>query len=202
MTTSSTHSLPAPRGLHRSVFDWAFAAIVVALGGWAFHAHGASMDVYEKAILAGAMPAIIALAWFWGPIRGLLLLSGLATWGAMTLYMRATDDYGADLAQADKVFWLKYFLSSQSAILWMSVLFFMSTVFYWIGVFSKGVTGARLGSRIAWAGVFMALVGTLVRWFESHQIAPDIGHIPVSNLYEVFVLFSWMTTLFWLYYED
>jgi ABC-type transport system involved in cytochrome c biogenesis permease subunit len=36
----------------------------------------------------------------------------------------------------------------------------------------------------------MALVGTLVRWFESHQIAPDIGHIPVSNLYEVFVLFA------------
>jgi cytochrome c-type biogenesis protein CcsB len=202
MTTSSTHSLPAPRGLHRSAFDWAFAAIVLALGGWAFHAHGASMDIYEKAILAGTLPAIIALAWFWGPLRPLLLLSGLATWGAIALYMRATDDHGADLAQADKVFWLKYFLSSQSAILWMSVLFFMSTLFYWIGVLSKGPTGARLGSRIAWAGVFMALVGTLVRWFESHQIAPDIGHIPVSNLYEVFVLFSWMTTLFWLYYED
>jgi len=50
--------------------------------------------------------------------------------------------------------------------------------------------------------VFMALTGTLVRWFESHQIAPDIGHIPVSNLYEVFVLFAWLTTTFWLYYED
>jgi cytochrome c-type biogenesis protein CcsB len=48
----------------------------------------------------------------------------------------------------------------------------------------------------------MALVGTLVRWFESHQIAPDIGHIPVSNLYEVFVLFCWMTALFYLYYEQ
>ncbi|MGH6648602.1 c-type cytochrome biogenesis protein CcsB [Aquabacterium sp.] len=202
MTTSSTHSLPGPRGLHRSLFDWAFAVTVLALGGWAFQSHGASMDIYERAILAGALPAIIALGWFWGPVRVLLLATGLVTWGAMGLYMRATDDYGADLAQADKVFWLKYFLSSQSAILWMSVLFFMSTVFYWIGVFSKSVTGARLGSRIAWAGVFMALVGTLVRWFESHQIAPDIGHIPVSNLYEVFVLFSWMTTTFWLYYED
>ena len=48
----------------------------------------------------------------------------------------------------------------------------------------------------------MALVGMLVRWFESHQIAPDIGHIPVSNLYEVFVLFCWLTTLFYLYYEQ
>jgi cytochrome c-type biogenesis protein CcsB len=82
------------------------------------------------------------------------------------------------------------------------VLFFMSTIFYWIGVFTNTTTGIRLGSRIAWAGVFMAITGTLVRWFESHQIAPDIGHIPVSNLYEVFVLFSWLTTAFWLYYED
>src|SRR5690606_35834309 len=97
---------------------------------------------------------------------------------------------------------LKYFLSSQSAILWMSVLLFMSTLFYWLGLLGKGGSGLRIGSRLAWTGVFMALVGTLVRWFESHQIAPDIGHIPVSNLYEVFVLFAWMTTLYWLYYED
>ena len=48
----------------------------------------------------------------------------------------------------------------------------------------------------------MALTGTMVRWFESHQIAPDIGHIPVSNLYEVFVLFCWLTSLFYLYYEQ
>ncbi|MBP7133559.1 MAG: c-type cytochrome biogenesis protein CcsB, partial [Aquabacterium sp.] len=96
----------------------------------------------------------------------------------------------------------KYFLSSQSAILWMSVLFFMSTVFYWIGLVARSATATKLGSRLAWAGIFMALVGTLVRWFESHQIAPDIGHIPVSNLYEVFVLFAWLTAAYWLYYED
>jgi len=58
-----------------------------------------------------------------------------------------------------------------------------------------------LGSRIAWVAVTAALVGTLVRWYESYQIGPDIGHIPVSNLYEVFVLFCWMTALFYLYFE-
>ncbi|MDB5857291.1 MAG: cytochrome c biosis protein rane protein-like protein, partial [Ramlibacter sp.] len=31
---------------------------------------------------------------------------------------------------------------------------------------------------------------------------PDIGHIPVSNLYEVFVLFCWLTTAFYLYFEQ
>ena len=53
--------------------------------------------------------------------------------------------YQGDLARADSVFWLKYFLSSQSAILWMSVLFFMSTVFYWIGMFG-GKPGRRDGA--------------------------------------------------------
>ena len=186
----------------RSPQDWLFAAIVVAVAGWGWHMYGAAMDVYEKAILVGMVPALIALGWFWRPVQALLVSSGLATWGAAALYMRATDDFGADLAKGEQIFWLKYFLSSQSAILWMSMLFFMSTVFYWIGLVSKSPTGTKLGSRIAWAGVFMALTGTLVRWFESHQIAPDIGHIPVSNLYEVFVLFSWLTTAYWLYYED
>ncbi|MCB2068607.1 MAG: cytochrome c biogenesis protein CcsA, partial [Ottowia sp.] len=58
-----------------------------------------------------------------------------------------------------------------------------------------------LGSKLAWVAVTLALVGTMVRWYEGHQMGPDIGHIPVSNLYEVFVLFCWLTTLFYLYYE-
>lgn len=188
--------------LKRPPSDWLYAVVVLALTAWGFWRFGSAMDVYEQGILLAAAPSVIAMGWFWRPVRLLLLASGLATWGAAALYMRATDDYGADLAKGEQIFWLKYFLSSQSAILWMSVLFFMSTVFYWIGLVSKSATGTKLGSRIAWAGVFMAITGTLVRWFESHQIAPDIGHIPVSNLYEVFVLFSWLTTAFWLYYED
>ena len=78
--TTSVQTLPASGGLRRSPFDWAFAAVLVALAGWAFHAHGNAMDVYEQGILVFAVPAIIALAWFWGPIRVLLLCSGLASW--------------------------------------------------------------------------------------------------------------------------
>jgi cytochrome c-type biogenesis protein CcsB len=59
-----------------------------------------------------------------------------------------------------------------------------------------------LGSRLAWVAVGMALIGTMVRWYESYLLGPDIGHIPVSNLYEVFVLFCWMTTAFYLYFEE
>ncbi|MBQ0958012.1 c-type cytochrome biogenesis protein CcsB [Ideonella sp. 4Y11] len=187
----------------RSAFDWLFAALLLAGAGYAWQRYGASMDGYERGILVGSVPALVALGWFWRPLRGLSLAVGATVLLAISLYLRQTDAFGADLAAAEQVFWLKYLLSSQSAILWMSTLFFMATLFYWIGFFAPGDDNAalRIGSRLVWAAVFMALVGTFVRWFESHQIAPDIGHIPVSNLYEVFVLFAWMTALFYLYYE-
>ncbi len=201
--TATTSTLPPPLlSLKRSVFDWAFAAILVMVTVWGFQTYGAAMDVYEKGILLCLTPAAIALGWAWGPLRWLMLGSGLAAAGAMAVYLRVTDGHGADLAAGEQVFWLKYFLSSQSAVMWMAVLFYMSTAMYWVGLVLKRNTPMMLGSKLAWAGVYMAVIGTLVRWFESHQIAPDIGHIPVSNLYEVFVLFSWMTAAFWLYYED
>jgi cytochrome c-type biogenesis protein CcsB len=189
-------------------YDWVFAAAVVAAGAFAFSRYRGSMDVYETWILLGSVPVLVALGWFWGALRTLTVAVGAATLLAIALYAQATDGFGADLARGEQVFLLKYFLSSQSAILWMCVLVFMSTVFYWIGLVVGDRGGGRvntaqlLGSRLAWASVLMGLVGTLVRWFESHQIAPDIGHIPVSNLYEVFVLFVWLTTVFHLYFEQ
>jgi ABC-type transport system involved in cytochrome c biogenesis permease subunit len=124
--------------------------------------------------------------------------------GVAAFSLLAIWAYQGSLARAEQVFWLKYFLSSQSAILWMSMLFFMSTLFYWVGMFarSEAATMELLGSRLAWVAVTMALIGTMVRWYESYLIGPDVGHIPVSNLYEVFVMFCWMTAAFYLYFED
>jgi cytochrome c-type biogenesis protein CcsB len=205
VNTSALALGPRPRGIaHRSAFDWLYALLVIGGAGYAFSRYAGAMDIYEKWILVGAVPVLIALGWFWGRLRGLALGVGAVVLLAIALYSQTADNFGADLTGADRVFLLKYFLSSQSAILWMSMLFFMSTAFYWIGLLAGGNhnTAQKLGSQLAWAAVFMALVGTFVRWWESHQIAPDIGHIPVSNLYEVFVLFCWMTALFYLYYEQ
>ena len=177
--------------------DWLFALLAVVGAVFAFQRYHGAMDIYEKWILAGTVPVVIWLGWFWRPLRHLMLvvaaLSLLAIWS-----------YDGDLRRGDTVFWLKYFLSSQSAILWMSVIFFMSTAFYWLGMFSRGqvATLEGIGSKLAWVAVTLALIGTMVRWYEGHQIGPDIGHIPVSNLYEVFVLFCWLTALFYLYYEE
>jgi cytochrome c-type biogenesis protein CcsB len=180
----------------RSVWEWIFALLVVAGGLWSLFHYGESMDVYEKGILLAAVPAAIGIGWFWRPLQRLMLavtaLSLLAIWA-----------YAGDLGRAETVFGLKYFLSSQSAILWMSMVFLMATVFYWIGVFAKERAAGLevIASRMVWLAVTMALTGTMVRWYESYLLGADIGHIPVSNLYEVFVLFCWLTATFYLYFE-
>ena len=180
----------------RNWFDWVFALLAVIGTVVAFGLYNHAMDGYEKAILAGTLPVVIWLGWFWAPLRNLMLVVAAVS-------LLAIQSYQGDLTRAEQVFWLKYFISSQSAILWMSMLFFISTAFYWAGMFIKGQSDTMelLGTRMAWVAVTMALVGTMVRWYESHQIGPDIGHIPVSNLYEVFVMFCWMTAVFYLYYE-
>ena len=210
MNTATRTDIPLRTGRHgdtsvvlgvgfmarRSLLDWLFALIVVVAGLGSFWRYADAMDIYEKGILIGTLPAAISLGWFWRPLRWLML----AVAGFSLLGIAA---YQGDLARAEQVFWLKYFLSSQSAILWMSVLFFMSTAFYWLGMLTSRESPAMalIGSRLAWAAVVMALIGTMVRWYESYLIGADIGHIPVSNLYEVFVLFSWMTAAFYLYFE-
>ena len=155
--------------------DWAFAVAVLAGGLVAFVLYAGAMDGYEKGILLAALPSAIALGWFWRPLRNLMLL-------VAALSLMGIASYQGQLERAESVFWLKYFLSSQSAILWMSMLFFMSTVFYWIGVFAKGrADGMELvASRLLWVAVTMALVGTMVRWYESYLLGPDIGHIPAN----------------------
>ena len=185
----------------RNVWDWLYALLVVAGGAFAYFQYGNYMDGYEQAILAGSVPSMIALAWFWRPLRQLTVVVAVLSLLAIWLYQ---VDGQAQMARADEAFLLKYFISSQSAILWMSMLFFMATAFFWAGIFSRsqGDTFELLGSRLTWVAVTLALVGTMVRWYESYMLGPDIGHIPVSNLYEVFIMFCWMTAAYYLYYED
>jgi len=193
-TATQTITLGHGRLFQRRPLDWLFALLVLAGGLYAFGRYAEHMDVYEKGILLGCIPAAIWLGWFWRPLQALMVT--VAALSLLGVFL-----YQGTLARADSVFLLKYFLSSQSAILWMSVLFFMSTAFYWVGLVGRGAAMERIGSRLAWVAVTLALVGTMVRWWESYLIGPDIGHIPVSNLYEVFVLFCWLTALFYLYFE-
>jgi len=197
LTTAPTTTLVLHESyFRRTLWEWLFALLVTVGGFFALARYHAAMDVYEKGILLGAVPAAIWLGWLWTPLQRLMT-------AVAVLSLAAIAAYQGDLGRAETVFWLKYFLSSQSAILWMSVLFYMATVFYWVGVFAKNRSHGfeLIASRLVWIAVTLALVGTMVRWFESYLLGAYIGHIPVSNLYEVFIMFCWMTALFYLYFE-
>ncbi|WP_175972006.1 c-type cytochrome biogenesis protein CcsB [Burkholderia sp. BCC0322] len=177
-----------------SLLDWLFALALVVGAGYALVHYNAHMDYYDKAVMIGTVPALITLGWRWKPAR--LMMASIAVLALLSIQI-----YQDDLARADSAFFLKYFLSSQSAILWMSALFVLATIFYWIGLLARSESGAAIGQKLTWVAVLMGFTGLMVRWYESYLIGADVGHIPVSNLYEVFVLFSLITALLYLYYE-
>ena len=185
---------PAPLLKRLSWFDWLFAAIVAAGALFALSRFGDFMDIYEKAILLAAIPALAAFGWFWKPFRGLLIGVGLIS-------LFAISQYHGDLARMEQAFFLKYLISSQAAIMWMCALFGLATLAYWTGLLSRSEFTLKTGSTLTWAAVVLGFVGLMVRWYESYLIGADVGHIPVSNLYEVFVLFCLITAMMYLYYE-
>ncbi|MEO5661028.1 MAG: c-type cytochrome biogenesis protein CcsB, partial [Polaromonas sp.] len=88
----------------RNALDWLFAVLVAGGFIYAFARYSDYMDVYEKGILFAAIPATIAMGWFWRPLRALMaVVAGFALLGIAS--------YQGDLARAEQVFWLKYFLS-------------------------------------------------------------------------------------------
>ena len=174
--------------------DWLYALVVLAAAGVAYSRYGHAMDGYEQGILAGSALGLIALGWFWKSWQWYFPLSGALALGGLALY-------GDDLARGQTSFGLKFLLSSQSAIMWMCFLYCLATAVYWLGLLRRSDFLNRVGSGLTWAATVLGLTGLFVRWGESYLIGADVGHIPVSNLYEVFVLFCLITALMYLYYE-
>ena len=91
--------------------------------------------------------------------------------------------------------------------MWQCAFVFFALFAYIVGAIAavrKNVqtnTLLGMGTVFAWVSAVAGFVGCLVRWHESYLLRPDAGHIPVSNLYEVFILFLVITALMYLYYE-
>lgn len=192
----AVHPIPTTSSFKRlHWFDWIYALILIFGAGIAYTKYGAYMDVYEKGILVGTTAALIWLGWTWRSIQTLLIVSFGVSLFAIWIY----DGVAAN---ESKKFFLKYMISSQSAIMWMSALFFLATIAYWMGLLARSAFVLQVGTGLTWSAVSMGLIGLLVRWYESYLLGPDIGHIPISNLYEVFILFAIITALLYLYYEN
>jgi cytochrome c-type biogenesis protein CcsB len=176
------------------VFDWVFTFLLLAGSVYAYQRYSSLMDGYEVGILFLAAIGFNIIGWLWKPIRMLMIVIA-----ALSLF--AVSIYGHNLTLGETNFFLRFLISSQSAIMWMSALFVMATAAYFIELFSGNAFTGKVASAMTWSATTMGFVGLMVRWRESYLLGADIGHIPVSNLYEVFILFSIITALIYLYYE-
>ncbi len=174
--------------------DWLYALALAGGALFALRQYGGFMDIYDKAILLLTVPGLAAMGFAWKPFRVFLAVSTALALASIALYQ-------GDLARAEQVFFLKYLISSQTAIMWMSALFFIATGAFLLGLAARSDFADATGSALTWCAVTMGTTGLMVRWYESYLIGADVGHIPLSNLYEVFVLFALMTGLLYLYYE-
>lgn len=183
------------RGFFRrlSAFDWIWALAFLAGTVYASMEFAPWMDRYEQGILYLSWATLVAVGWMWKPARLFSVVVALVTLFALSRY--------PDLAAGQSDFFLNYLLSSQAAIMWMCALFLAATPVYFAGLLLRSEFLNKLGSALTWLASGAGFVGLLVRWWESYLIAPEVGRIPVTNLYEVFVLFAFTTSLIYLYYE-
>ncbi len=186
-----------PKTLWQSlkVQDWLYAILLAAGAIFAYTQYSQYMDIYEVSFLFGAAAVFSYLGWRWKGLAKLVIGVGIISLFSISLY-------DGNQARATEAFLLKFLISSQSAIMWMNVLFILAMVTYWFALFKRSDFAGRVASALTWSAVLFGFVGLMVRWYESYLIAPDVGHIPISNLYEVFILFCLITALLYLHYES
>ncbi len=176
------------------ITDWLYALLLSAGAIFAYRQYSQHMDVYEASFLFGAAGVFSYLGWRWRGLAKLVL--GVGVISLFSIYL-----YQGDQSRAAQAFFLKFLISSQSAVMWMNVLFILAMLTYWFALFKRSDFAGNVASSLTWSAVLFGFVGLMVRWYESYLIAPDVGHIPISNLYEVFILFCLITALLYLHYE-
>jgi len=175
---------------------WSFLVLAGAFLAW--QSYGPLMDNYEIGILIGSAITLILFGIFWPPIQMLSLAVTAMSWLAFETYFA----HGNDIKAQETAFFLKFLVSSQSAIMWMNALFVLATFSYFFALFKASDFAGKVSTALVWIATAFGFTGMMVRWLESYLINPDYGHIPVSSLYEVFILFVVITALIYLYYEQ
>ncbi|MBN2646839.1 MAG: c-type cytochrome biogenesis protein CcsB [Thiotrichales bacterium] len=178
--------------------DFVWIAFILIGSFYAYMHYNSLMDIYEVGILIGTAASMIWLGRFWPS------LMQMSYWvaGLSLVALWSYHSHGNVISANEQAFFLKFLVSSQSAIMWMSALFVLATATYFLALFNKSEFTAKTATTLVWSGVVFGLVGMMVRWRESYIINFDYGHIPVSSLYEVFILFVVLTGLIYLYYEQ
>ena len=171
-----------------------YIASILIAAGYSLINFTEFMDQYETGILVLSIPIFIWFGFFWPSFKKLFLTVFILLLSSIYLFQ-------GDLANQQGNFLLKYFLSSQSLIMWMTFFFPLSLLSYIYYSIRDSIFFGKLGTNFSWIAITAGFSGLMVRWYESYLISLDVGHIPISNLYEVFVLFCLITGSMYLYYE-
>ncbi|SFR56607.1 c-type cytochrome biogenesis protein CcsB [Thiomicrospira sp. ALE5] len=196
----NTNRMPKKESIWDKILprDYLWAAFIFTASFVSWLVYSEFMDVYEEAILFGTALATIWMGWYWRSFQTHFYTVTTITLMALWMYQLNGNEYAAQ----ETNFFLKYLISSQAAIMWMTFFVLVSTITYFVAFFKNSDFIYRLSTFLAWTAATFGFVGMMVRWYESYLINVDYGHIPVSSLYEVFILFVVMTILMYLYYEQ
>ncbi len=162
-----------------SSFGW------IGMGATAGLAGGIAVSMLRPGITESRI-SVNLVAW----LDGALLMILLAT-------LAAFFEPGKDLiTYADQSN-----LVSGSIIMTMNIVFLASALLYITHLFAPASIVGKLATASAWVGVYAGASALLLRWYESYLLDVEIGHAPVSNLYEVFILLFCITTIVYLALE-
>jgi cytochrome c-type biogenesis protein CcsB len=82
---------------------------------------------------------------------------------------------------------------------WVTFVYFGAAVLYFIHMLREGEFWGKAATITASAGIAAHTLALVIRWVESYRL--DIGHIPLSNLYESLIFFAWTVMLLYLIME-
>jgi len=128
----------------------------------------------------------------------------LVSWldGALLMILLATVASLFEPAQSLIAYNDQSNLISGSLIMTMNVTLLAAALLYITHLFAPASIVGRLATACAWVGIYTGGSALLLRWYESYMIDMEIGHAPVSNLYEVFILLFCVTTVIYLNLES
>jgi len=81
----------------------------------------------------------------------------------------------------------------------VTFLYLFCTVLYFIYLAFRADRLGKIATLVAWVSLGVQTAAILLRWVESYQLG--FGHVPLSNMYESLVFFSWCIALLYLLWE-
>jgi len=151
---------------------------------------GAGLAILASMLRPEWVNSVIAkrmVSWFDGGILMIVLMAILTVFepsGAMVSYEDQTN------------------LIAGNVIMTMNILFLFSAICYVAYLFAPDSFIGAMATGSAWAAVYTGGAALLLRWYESYLFMDGaIGHAPVSNLYEVFILLFCVMSIIYLQWE-